>query len=228
MTGRQSNEAKSLSEVMTSTGGRPIEEYDIGTNGITLHVTEVEKVRLSFSATAFRIPPIRGDDRCRRLRRPATAPLLLTCAATDVAQRQRDAALYTPLQTCGDLVGLLDALKIPSAVIVGHDWGASVAWNAALMRPDRFTAVFCLAVPYVPRGDVSFFEYMRKTGHQNDFYMFEQCLPEADQIWADATVTIPGVLYWASGSAPRRPMLEPIASGTEPIPEGARPIAIMG
>ena len=28
-------------------------------------------------------------------------------------------------------------------------------WNAALMRPDRFKAVFCMSVPYVPRGDVS-------------------------------------------------------------------------
>ena len=32
--------------------------------------------------------------------------------------------------------------------------------------------------------------------------MFEQIRPEADQIWADAAVTIPGALYWASGSAP--------------------------
>jgi hypothetical protein len=72
----------------------------------------------------------------------------------------------------------------------------------ALMSPDRFTAVFCLSVPYVPRGDVSVFERMRKSGHVNDFYMFEQIRPDADQIWADAAVTIPGVLYWASGSAP--------------------------
>jgi pimeloyl-ACP methyl ester carboxylesterase len=55
--------------------------------------------------------------------------------------------LYTPLHTAGDLVGLLDALNIPSAVIVGHDWGATHAWNAALMRPDRFKAVFCPSVP---------------------------------------------------------------------------------
>jgi pimeloyl-ACP methyl ester carboxylesterase len=113
-----------------------------------------------------------------------------------------DSTLYTPLQTAGDLVGLLDALNIPSAVIVGHDWGATHAWNAAMMRPDRFTAVFCLSVPYFPRGDVSVFERMRTSGHENDFYMFEQIKPEADQIWADAEVSIPGVLYWASGSAP--------------------------
>jgi pimeloyl-ACP methyl ester carboxylesterase len=113
-----------------------------------------------------------------------------------------DATLYTPLQTTGDLIGLLDALKIPSAVIAGHDWGATHAWNAALMRPDRFNAVFCLSVPYVPRGDVSVFERMRKSGRHDTFYMFDQIRPEADQIWANAAVTIPGMLYWASGSAP--------------------------
>jgi len=132
-----------------------------------------------------------------------------------------DANLYTPLQTTGDLVGLLDALKIPSAVLVGHDWGASHAWGAALMRPDRFKALFCLSVPYVPRGDVSVFEKMRTSGHQDDFYMFEQIRPEADQIWADAAVTIPGILYWASASAPadkRWSPMDPARSLHRPAP----------
>jgi pimeloyl-ACP methyl ester carboxylesterase len=121
-----------------------------------------------------------------------------------------DASVYTPLHTAGDLVGILDALSIPSAVLVGHDWGATHAWNTALMRPDRFTALFCLSVPYFPRGDVSVFERMRKSGHQDDFYMFEQIRPDADKIWADAAVTIPGVLYWASGSAPTGERWNPI------------------
>jgi pimeloyl-ACP methyl ester carboxylesterase len=85
---------------------------------------------------------------------------------------------------------------------VGHDWGATVAWHSALLRSDRFRAVFCLSVPYLPRGDVSFFEIMRAAGHESNFYMFEQRRPESDHTWADAAVTIPGVLYWASGSAP--------------------------
>ena len=133
-----------------------------------------------------------------------------------------------PLQTAGDLVALLDALKIPDAVLVGHDWGATHAWNAAMMRPDRFTAVFCLSVPYVPRGEVSVFERMRKSGHQDDFYMFEQIRPDADQIWADAAVTIPGILFWASGSAPRRKTMESARSGTQPSPPVPRASAFMG
>ena len=41
-----------------------------------------------------------------------------------------------------------------SAVIAGHDWGAPVAWHAALLRPDRFRAVVGLSVPFRPRGAV--------------------------------------------------------------------------
>jgi pimeloyl-ACP methyl ester carboxylesterase len=210
--------------------GRPVEEYDVDTNGITLYVTEVGKGPAVLFCHGF-------PDTAYTWRRQmqAVAEAGYRAIAPDMrgyghSSAPADAAVYTPLHTCGDLVGLLDALKIPSAVIVGHDWGASIAWNAALMRPDRFTAVFCLAVPYIPRGDVSFFDAMRKAGYQNDFYMFEQCRPEADQIWADAAVTIPGVLYWASGSAPADQRWSPLHPARSlyrkapgPLPSWAEP-----
>ena len=47
----------------------------------------------------------------------------------------------TVFHLAGDMVGVLHALQTPRAVIVGHDWGANVAWQAALMRPDRFRAI---------------------------------------------------------------------------------------
>jgi len=59
---------------------------------------------------------------------------------------------YTLLHLVGDMVGVLDALEAPSAAIAGHDWGAPVAWHAALLRPDRFRAVIGLSVPFRPRG----------------------------------------------------------------------------
>ena len=181
--------------------GPVLKEYDIASNGISLHVTEQGEGPAVLFCHGF---PDTSYTWRRQMKAIASAGY--RAIAPDMRGYGRssapaDAALYSPLQTAGDLVGLLDALKVSDAVLVGHDWGATHAWNAALMRPDRFKAVFCLSVPYVPRGDVSVFEKMRKTGHQNDFYMFEQIRPEADQIWADAAVTIPGILYWASGSA---------------------------
>jgi pimeloyl-ACP methyl ester carboxylesterase len=49
-------------------------------------------------------------------------------------------------------VGVLDALGAKDAVIAGHDFGATVAREAALMRPDRFRALISLDVPFRPRG----------------------------------------------------------------------------
>ena len=51
---------------------------------------------------------------------------------------------------------------------------------------------------------------MRASGRQDDFYMFEQIRPDADQMWANAVVTNPGVLYWASGSAPSDKRWSPV------------------
>ena len=54
---------------------------------------------------------------------------------------------YTVFHAVGDLVALMDALGQTQAVVVGNDWGATIAWQAALMRPDRFRAVVALTVP---------------------------------------------------------------------------------
>jgi pimeloyl-ACP methyl ester carboxylesterase len=47
-----------------------------------------------------------------------------------------DVAAYTIFHNVGDMIALVDALGAKRALIVGHDWGAPVAWHAALMRPD--------------------------------------------------------------------------------------------
>ncbi|MFC9332146.1 alpha/beta fold hydrolase, partial [Kitasatospora sp. NPDC057015] len=62
---------------------------------------------------------------------------------------------YSQLHLVGDVVGLLDALGEEQAVLVGHDWGSQVAWNTALLRPDRVRGVVSLGLPYFPRGPMS-------------------------------------------------------------------------
>ncbi len=54
---------------------------------------------------------------------------------------------YTVFDLVADMVALVDALGEEKAVIVGNDWGATVAWQAALMRPDRFRGVVAMSVP---------------------------------------------------------------------------------
>src|SRR5258708_33903522 len=77
---------------------------------------------------------------------------------------------YTIFHLVGDLVGVLDALDAKSAVVIGHDVGASVAWQAAQMRPDRVRAVVGLSVPFRPRAKVRPTSAMPRTADA-EFYM---------------------------------------------------------
>ena len=89
---------------------------------------------------------------------------------------------YTILHLVGDMVGILDALGAATAVIVGHDWGASVAWQAALMRPDRFRAVAALSVPFRPRGKAPPTSLMPRTENAQFYQLYfqEQGAAEAE------------------------------------------------
>jgi pimeloyl-ACP methyl ester carboxylesterase len=107
---------------------------------------------------------------------------------------------YTIFHLVGDLVGLLDALETPAATIIGHDWGASIAWQAARLRPDRFRAVVNLSVPYRPRGLVAPTSVMPRTVDAQFYQLYfqEPGVAEAE-LERDAQATIYNMLYWASG-----------------------------
>src|SRR5437899_2655936 len=60
------------------------------------------------------------------------------------------------------------------AVIVGHDWGAPVAWHAAMFRPDIFTRVAGLSVPPPSRGRGLPLETLRKNGITNFYWQYFQ------------------------------------------------------
>jgi pimeloyl-ACP methyl ester carboxylesterase len=81
---------------------------------------------------------------------------------------------YTILHLVGDLVGLLDALDEPAAAIVGHDWGATLAWHAALLRPDRFTAVAGLSVPFRQRAAARPTSVMPRTAAAEFYQLYFQ------------------------------------------------------
>src|SRR4051794_22348467 len=59
---------------------------------------------------------------------------------------------YDLCHLAGDVVGLVRSLGCGPAVIVGHDWGAPVAWTSALLRPDLFRGVVLLSVPYLAKS----------------------------------------------------------------------------
>ena len=70
-----------------------------------------------------------------------------------------------------DVVGLLDDVGAERAAWIGHDWGAIMVWNAALLHPDRVAAVAALSVPPLPRPKTSPTQAFRQTFGDNFFYI---------------------------------------------------------
>lgn len=107
---------------------------------------------------------------------------------------------YTIFHMVGDLVGVLDAFEAKSAVIVGHDWGAAIAWHAARLRPDRFRAAAILSVPYRPRGPVPPTSVMPQTADTQFYQLYfqEPGVAEAE-FEADTRKTLGAMLFGGSG-----------------------------
>jgi len=98
----------------------------------------------------------------------AVAPDLRGYGKTDKPAAVED---YDVHHLTADVVGLIDALGEKTAVVVGHDWGALVAWNCLLLHPDRFTGLVPMSVPYGGRAAQSPLETMKKRYGDNFFYI---------------------------------------------------------
>jgi epoxide hydrolase A/B len=112
---------------------------------------------------------------------------------------------YNIFTLVGDIVGLVRSLGESSAIVVGHDWGAPVAWHCALLRPDIFRACALLSVPYVPRGSTRPTDTMKALeGKENWFYQhyFQQPGRVEAELDADPRRTMAMILYSASGDPP--------------------------
>lgn len=86
------------------------------------------------------------------------APLLSGAGLRVLAPNQRgyspgarplDVQSYTGDALVGDVAGLLDALGLDSVHLVGHDWGAAVAWPFAVTHPDRVRSLTAVSVPHL-------------------------------------------------------------------------------
>jgi pimeloyl-ACP methyl ester carboxylesterase len=95
---------------------------------------------------------------------------------------------YTIHHLVGDLTGLLDALGIEKAVVVGHDWGGIVAWHAALLAPHRVERVVGINTPYFPRFPMRPTDMMRAMAQGHFHYVLYFQTPGVAERELDADV----------------------------------------
>ena len=185
---------------MTQIGHRTVE-----TNGIRMHLAEQGTGPLVVLCHGFPESWYSWRDQLPALAEAgfhAVAPDMRGYGRTD---RPEAIDQYTLFHLIGDMVGLLDALGAEQAFIAGHDWGAPVAWHAALLRPDRFPGVIGLSVPFRPRGAVRPTTVMPQTDDAVFYQLYFQTPGVAEaEFEHDVRRFIRACLYSFSGDKPER------------------------
>jgi pimeloyl-ACP methyl ester carboxylesterase len=184
---------------MSDVGHRTVE-----TNGIRMHVAEQGEGPLVLLCHGFPESWYSWRHQLTALAAAgfhAVAPDMRGYGQTD---QPAEIDQYTLLHLVGDMVGLADALGGGPAVIAGHDWGAPVAWHAALLRPDRFRAVIGLSVPYRPRGSVRPTTAMPQTDDAIFYQLYFQAPGVAEaELSRDVRSSIRRILFSGSGEGRR-------------------------
>ena len=78
---------------------------------------------------------------------------------------------YNIKELTADIAGLISALGEESAVLVGHDWGAPIVWQTALLHPDKVDAVVGLSVIYRGRSQTKPTRPLRQDPEEEFFYI---------------------------------------------------------
>ena len=184
-----------------------ITHRQIQTNGINMHIAE--------AGTGPLVLLVHGWPESWyswRHQLPALAAAGFHAVAPDVRGYGRSDApqpieAYSMKQMTADYAGLLDALGEQTAVIVGHDWGAPMAWNSAILYPERYRAVAGMSVPYGPGPPAPPVQLMRQAFADSFFYIvyFQDPGVAEAELEADPRRSMRLILYAASGDAPPAP-----------------------
>ncbi|MFF3272411.1 alpha/beta fold hydrolase [Streptomyces chrestomyceticus] len=119
------------------------------------------------------------------------------------SEQPADTDAYSMLHLAGDVIALIHALGEEQAVVVGHDWGAPVAWVTAMLRPDVVRAVAGLSVPPVLPAGMAPPEVTRRL-YGDGFYQcyFQQPGVADAELARDPASTFRRILSSGSGDNP--------------------------
>ncbi len=192
----------------------------VDANGIRLHVAEC-----GTGPTVLLIHGFPESWYSWRYQLPALAKAGYRAVAMDVRGYGRSSKPtrvedYRMVKNVGDVVHLVSALSDEPTTVIGHDWGAPIAWNSALLRPDLFRGVAGLSVPYAPPAAPTGPKptvRMKAMAGENEFYVgyFQEPGRAEAEIEADVRKWLLGFYWCASGDVVNGPNIAIVERGTQ-------------
>ena len=190
----------------------------VTSNGIRLHIAEC-----GAGPTVVMIHGFPESWYSWRYQLPVLAAAGYHAVALDVrgygrSSKPTTVADYRMVKKVGDIVGLVGELGGGPVTVVGHDWGAPIAWMSALLRPDLFRGVAGLSVPYAPPAPSTGLrptQRMRAMAGENEFYVeyFQEPGRAETEIEENVRQWLLGFYWCASGDVRDGPNISIVGRG---------------
>lgn len=142
---------------------------------------------------------------------PALAALGFKVCAIDLrgyggSDKPHPVEAYDLESMTGDLAGVIESLGSgEKSILIGHDWGAALVWNTALLRPDVVGAVAALSVPFLGIGDVAFIDMVKVLFTDKNRFFYQAYFQPEGVAEADLEADLDGFIrkfyFWISGKA---------------------------
>lgn len=197
-------------EMTSPTPGSPVQHRQISANDVSLHVIDQGQGPAVLFIHGFPDTAETWRNQMSAVADAGYRAVALDLRGFGTSDAPADHRLYSAPYLVGDLVAILDALDIETAVLIGHDWGADHAQRAVIMRPDRFRALVSLSIPFAPRGEQSNWDRLRSDGLGNRYYAFGFMSAGADARFPKAEHAIPSILHWLSATPPADARWDPV------------------
>lgn len=143
----------------------------VRTNGISMRIAEAGEGPMVLFAHGFPESWFSWRHQLQALAAAGYRAVAVDMRGYGMTDAPAEPEAYVMDTLAADMVGVLDALGVEQAHMVGHDWGSPVASHTVVRYPQRFKSLTLMSVPYQPRSPVSPLQAMRERTGDNFFYM---------------------------------------------------------
>jgi len=127
-----------------------LKDFFVSTNGISLHVVQegVESEEPVIMLHGYPEFWYGWRNQINFLAEKGYRVIVPDQRGFNLSDKPEDVSSYSIDELVKDVIGIIDWLGVDKAYLVGHDWGATVAWRASLQYPERIKRMIVANVPH--------------------------------------------------------------------------------
>src|SRR5699024_534236 len=194
-------------------------EYNVDVNDISIHIVEMGKGKPVLFLHGFPELWYSWRHQMAYLAQNGYRAIAIDLRGYGQSSVPDDIESYSMRNMVTDIVQIIDKLELKTVALIGHDWGANIAWACAQIHPKKFDVLVSLSVPFSPRPPLPLTKLIEKNSSSFNWLLYFQKQGVAErEMEEDYKKTLRRIFFGLSGDAPEGTQKEIVAG----LPKNAK------